>query len=268
MQLASSLYRGGLLVAAVDADYSTSRDLGLICPFCKESVYLVKGHARRGSAIPAAWRHYRVSAQSAYCEQRVLTRDGKNELKALQKTAHNQRLKLFNRRFWEIFSYKKAIPPNLRRTCLRIIDDEATLDRMIVHCWEHWDVEAILKALPTKIIQRMGNPKVEEVLRNHPAFAGVIPEVVDEAVKDFADVKFSVLRHKILSEVIEWLGTKTALPSFGKLIELSLLDCLEVLTPPIHSQQVAEMAIVSLTLTDWEASIEALKDKNRAIGFA
>lgn len=41
MELAASLYNGGQLISAQEGDYSTSRELGLICPFCKESVFLL-----------------------------------------------------------------------------------------------------------------------------------------------------------------------------------------------------------------------------------
>lgn len=214
----------------------------------------------------AAWKHYHMTADSAYCDRRSLSKEGKLELNLLQKSAQKQRLKLFNRRFWDIFSYKKAIPPNLRKTCLRFCD-EATLDRMVTHCHERWHVEEILRSLPRKINQRLGDPRVEEALRSHPALQGTIPEAVDDIVEDFVKTKFTVLRHKILSEVICWLGTKTALDSFEKLIQLSLVDCLEVFPPPIHSQSVAEMALVNLTLTDWEEAIASLDYKTRAIGF-
>lgn len=266
MQLASSLYKGGELFAAAGSDYTTARELGLICPFCKESVFLVKNHMRGSSPIPAAWRHYKMSTTSTYCEQRALSREGKETLKQLQPQAHNQRLKLFNRRFWEIFKHGKVIPRNLRETCLMFMD-EPILERMVRHCWEQWDVEAILRALPGKIKYRLQNPETAEALRNHPALQRVDSETADKAVEDFVNSTYSVLRLKILSEVIAWLGTRMALPAFEKLIELSLIDCLEVLPTPVHSQSVAEMALISLTLTDWEKAIASLDSTTKAIGF-
>jgi hypothetical protein len=86
-------------------------------------------------------------------------------------------------------------------------------------------------------------------------------------LEEIVDVKISVLRFKILSEVVEWLGTKSALDSFARVFYLAFIDCLESLPPPIHSQSIAEMMIVSLTLTDWPQAIESLKEKTRAIGF-
>jgi hypothetical protein len=266
MELAASIYQGGKLFPASEADYSTSRELGLVCPFCKESIFLVKAHLRRGQPIKAAWRHYQTTAKTAYCENRALSREGKVELKALQKEAHNQRLKLFNRRFWEIFKYKKHLPPNLRGTCVRVLGEDR-LERMIVHCHERWHVDQILKALPSKLEARFGNPEVEEAIRNHPNVAKADPEIVDELVQDFAKTKFSVLRYKILCEVVEWLATNSAMDSFSKLVPLAFIDCIECLPPPIHSQSVAEMILVFLALTDWEEALDSLESKTKAIGF-
>lgn len=46
MQLASSLRYGGLLVKAVDCDHEAYRNLGLVCPNCHESVFMVQEHIR------------------------------------------------------------------------------------------------------------------------------------------------------------------------------------------------------------------------------
>lgn len=271
MEFAASLYKGGTLFAASKCDYTSSRELGLICPFCRESVFLAKGFTRtvrsQEQEVAASWRHYRVTTGTAFCDRRALSKEGKQELKLLQKPAQNQRLKLFNRRFWEIFKHNKAIPPNLKKFCLKFVS-AATLDKMVAHCHERWHVEQILRSLPKKISSRLSNPDaVEAALWSHPALQDSPPEIINSVVDDFVKTKFTVLRHKILGEVIAWLGTKSAYDSFEKLIALSLVYCLEALPPPIHSQTVAEMAVVSLTLTDWEDAIASLDSKTRAIGF-
>jgi hypothetical protein len=269
MEFAASLYRGGELIPAAEANHQTSKELGCICPFegCKESVFWVEPHSRKGASVRAAWRHYRLSAKSSYCENRALSKAGKEELKLLQKPARNQRLKLFNRRFWEIFKHDKVVPANPRKACLRFIPED-TLDKMIVHCRQRWHVEEILAALPQKIGFRQENKEdFEKILNNHPALMNVDEETKAVVVQNFAETKISVLRYKILCEVVEWLGSDSALESFGKLICLSFIDCLELVPPPIHSQFIAEMVITSLVLTDWEAGIESLEDKTRAIGF-
>lgn len=39
---ARAMYRAGNLVKASDCDYDSARELGLICPFCDEPVFLCK----------------------------------------------------------------------------------------------------------------------------------------------------------------------------------------------------------------------------------
>lgn len=263
MKYAASLYKGGNLFDALNCDYSSSRELGLICPFCRGSVFLAKGQR-----VAPHWRHYRVTVESEYCEKRSLSPEGKEELIALQIPAQKQRLKLFNRRFWEIYKHKKDVPVNLRRRCPRAVGED-TLSRLIKHCHEQWHVEQIIEALPRKLKWRKTQTEaVESALRIHPALEGVTQEIAEELVNDFVKTEISVLRYKILIEVVLWLKTVTARESFEKVLMLALIDSLEVLPPPIHSQAIAEMMVVSLALTDWEEAIASLDNKTKAIGFA
>lgn len=271
MDVAASLYKGGELFKANDCDYNSSRELGLICPLCKESVFLVRGFGRtvngKFQSVQSAWRHYRTTPETVFCDRRSLTKEGKEQLKQLGGKAQGQRLKLFNRRFWDIFKHDKAIPPSTKKTCLRVMDEEL-LEQIVLHCRDRWHVDQILKSLPRKIHDNLGRPDLWEKLRNHPALKGTLPEVAEAVADDLVGTSFSVLRLKILSEAIAWLGTETALPSFRLVCHLAVLDCLEALSPPIRTQQVTEMMIVSLTLTDWEKAIASLDNPTRAIGFA
>jgi hypothetical protein len=269
MKFASSLYRGGELVDASVASYQDNRELGLVCPFCKESVFLAREHTRKETLVRASWRHYKMSQRSAFCEERALSVKGKEQLKQLQSEARGQRLKLFNRRFWEIFKQKKHIPPippmTLKEACL-LFTDKQTLKKIIIHCKEKWDVPAILQAIPHKIQSTLGSPELANAIRNQIGFVG--EDRVQEALDYYTNIEFSILRYKILSEVIEWLGTETASSSFEKVIELAFLDCVEIYPMPVHTEQIAHMAIVSLILTDWEVAINSLKSPTKGIGFS
>lgn len=265
MILASSLYQGGKLIDAAVASYEDSRELGLICPFCKESVFLVREHTRNDIVVRASWRHYKVSQRSAFCEERALSSKGKEQIKQLQSEARGQRLKLFNRRFWDIFEKDKHIPP-LEKTCLNFTDKQS-LSKVVKHCKKRWDVPAILQAIPKKIQQTVGNPAWSTVIRSQAIGLG-LQDQAQEVVDHFTSIEFSMLRHKILSEVVEWLATETASTSFEKIIQLAYLDCLEVFPRPIHTQAIAHMAIVSLILTDWEEAIASLKFPTKGIGFS
>lgn len=277
MKLASSLYRGGELIDASEADYESSRELGIICPFCKEAVFLTREHTRKNTAIRASWKHYRVSTQSTFCEERALTTQGKEILKQLQPEARGQRLKLFNRRFWEIYKFEKDVPP-LDKATSQIIDDR-TLNLLVKHCKERWDVPAIMKIIPDKIegIAKSANQNSLE-LATMLRYVGLdrltfaeqkdVLAIAQNSLNRFKDIKFSVLRHKILSEVIEWLPTDTASASFRKMIQLAIVDYREISQPPFHSSAIANIAVSTLVLTDWELAIASLKEPMKGLGFA
>ena len=71
MKTAISLYLGGNIVDAGNGDYSASRNLGLVCPFCRDAVFWVKPHdgvpprkLRLGKPVSASWKHYKLSIDS------------------------------------------------------------------------------------------------------------------------------------------------------------------------------------------------------------
>lgn len=280
MKLASSLYEGGELIDASEADYECSKELGMVCPFCKEAVFLAKEHVRKNSNVRASWRHYRVSEQSAFCEERALSAQGKEVLRQLQPEARGQRLKLFNRRFWDIYRYEKDIPP-LDKETGRIFDDK-TLNLLVKHCRDRWDIPAIMKIIPGRIeaiaqtVEKRRSSELVLLLKRRGldldqlTFAEQkdVLEIAQSSLDRFADLKFSLLRHKILSEVIEWLPTETASASFRKVIQLAIIDTCEISEPPLHSSTIADVAVSSLILTDWEVAIANLKEPTKGLGFA
>lgn len=277
MKLASSLYEGGKLIDAAEANYEYSRELGMICPFCKEAVFLAREHLRKNSSVRASWRHYRVSTQSAFCEERALSTQGKEILKQLQPEARGQRLTLFNRRFWDIYRYEKDVPP-LDAATRRIFDDK-TVNLLVKHCRDKWDIPAIMKIIPGRIeaivetVEKRGSelvPMLNSVGLGRLTFAEQqeVLKTAENSLNYFAGIKFSLLRHKILSEVIEWLPTETASASFRKVIQLAIIDCRAISEPPIHSSDIANVAVSSLILTDWEAAIASLKEPTKGLGFA
>lgn len=273
---ASAMYEGGKLYYAADCNHGDNKRLGLVCSLCSEAVFLAKGEILRPT-----WKHYRVTTESKYCDRRALTKEGKDALEKLQPKATRQRLKLFNRRFWDIFCFEKHLPRNPRKACESINFVMATgyktrealdkdLDYMVTHCRDRWDVEAILKTLPEQIKVLTDPNKSFDAFLEHPSVKDLVeaqPDLVLETFDSLMAFDFSVLRHKILSEVITWLPTTTAKESFAKLAYVSMLDCLQSFQPPIRSNQVAIMMVNSLVLTDWERAIASLTDKDAAIGF-
>jgi hypothetical protein len=266
---ASSIYEGGELYYAADCQHGDNKLLGLVCSLCSEAVFLAKGEIRRPT-----WKHYRVSASTKLCDRRVLTEEGRECLKKLQPPAVKQRLKLFNRRFLDIYRFEKVVPRNPRSACQkklktltgRVLDFE----QVIQHCRDRWDVKEILRHLPERIKQATSEQTFDQFLENDTVkrFIESDPDLVIDTYLALTDKNFSPLRLKVLGEVIEWLGTNTARESFATLFYLAFMDCLELFPFPIHSNQVANMIVTSLVLTDWERAIAAIKgDETRAIGF-
>ena len=110
MKYASAMKYGGELVAAVDCDYSSFKELVPLCPNCKEPVYLRSGGQResvKGKAyqIGPHWCHFKgISAeQVSGCELRVNGYTEKDRAK-IAAQARGQRLKLLQRWFWRVFS--------------------------------------------------------------------------------------------------------------------------------------------------------------------
>lgn len=268
---ASSMYEGGKLYYAADCSHADSKRLGLVCPLCSEAVLLAKGEVYRPT-----WRHYRLSVGSQECDRRVLTKEGKETLRQLQPKSAGQRLSLFNRRFWDIYRYEKAMPRDIRKATIAlaelrmaesgVVRKFTQLDDIIKHCWDRWDIEAILKSLPEKI-SKLGDPcETFDSYLSHESvkpFVDLDPDLVLEVYESLTSIKFSILRHKILSEVIEWLGSRSALPSFAKVATLAMFDCLELrlFSLPIHTNAIANMMVTSLIATDWERAIAHVTSK-------
>ncbi len=108
----------GLLVPAEDCDHSSFKNLGLLCPVCKESVFLVTSstrspHSRKkkdGSAVEIAeqkvaahFSHHPDTSKSqvAQCELK-LSRMTSSQRQAIEAKGRNQRRSIFQKHFWKI----------------------------------------------------------------------------------------------------------------------------------------------------------------------
>ncbi|KJH69623.1 hypothetical protein [Aliterella atlantica] len=109
MQLASSIRYGGIFVKAADCDYEAYRNLGLICPNCHESVFLVQQHDRhytkttKVTSVAAHFNHRPDKSTDAMqeCELRV-KQITPAEIERRENASRSQRLRLFNRHLWNI----------------------------------------------------------------------------------------------------------------------------------------------------------------------
>ena len=268
---ALSMYEARTIPAS-QGNHKMSKELGMICPFeeCRESVFWVQSHVKNGTFCSAYWSHYPKSLNSRYCENKALTKSGREALAKLRPQAAKQRLALFNRRFWEIYTFEKAVPRNLSQAVLNAnVVGFTSLNEIVDHCWERWNVQEILKHLP-ETIKACNNPELLlKEAKKHLNFDNpVVVDLWQEVQNELIVVDYSPLRYKILCEVIGWLGTRTAKPSYSKVLLLAFLDCLKCSNGVIHSNAVANMAINTLIMTDWERAIASIKDQTRGIGFS
>lgn len=108
MQFAESIRYGGQLIDAEDCDYESYHRLGLLCPECKCPVFLRAKHERliKGQIVKVkpSFAHFKAidPKQIAQCENRVSVYS-KVDIEKRVVSARNQRLKLLQRWFWEIF---------------------------------------------------------------------------------------------------------------------------------------------------------------------
>ncbi len=125
MKFATSLGLLGELKSAEDCNYSSFKDLGLICPHCKQSVYLVDKHERSasnrvlksGRTVPV--RHATVNSHFVHHSLDTDLCELKDKSISPQTIIHratvarNQRAAILRDRFWSIFcsgqQFKKII---------------------------------------------------------------------------------------------------------------------------------------------------------------
>jgi hypothetical protein len=125
MQLALSIRYGGQFVDAGECDYNSFRDLGLLCPICRKTVYLVaatrrESHYRQGkdnkvsvvkeASVPAHFCHHPDTNKESVeaCENRASKITVTQRLAAESK-ARGQRQRAFMAHFWKIIQSSARI---------------------------------------------------------------------------------------------------------------------------------------------------------------
>lgn len=107
MKQAKSMYQGGELIDAKYCDYDSCKELGLLCPFCDEPVFLVRECVRQRQKshkvflVDPFFSHYK-SGDISECELRSRSIEGQAYLEQLSPVKKGQRLELFNKFFWEM----------------------------------------------------------------------------------------------------------------------------------------------------------------------
>ncbi|MFN6460795.1 MAG: hypothetical protein RMZ41_002980 [Nostoc sp. DedVER02] len=210
MRLASSIRYGGQLIESVDVDYDDYKRLGLICPECKSPVFL----RQKSERASAHFAHFKASdpALVKQCEWRV-SNYTKEELEHRAKQAKNQRLKLLQRWFWDIY-FKHAFREG--RTKQAIIEN-----KLIEQTASHYPVDDSCKWF-RKLIN---SDDVQKAIDG--AILAVMPEDLgSERVRSLREklVNSEIELHKLIcAEIIEFLKVRRNLPLLEKMISASFI---------------------------------------------
>lgn len=106
MDYASSIRYAGRWIDASDCNHTSAKTLGLICPECKELVFLVEGHTRTlkndvKKEIKPRFNHYKKSSDD--CDLRVnsVSKEHRDQINSIARGQLQDKVK---RWFWCIFS--------------------------------------------------------------------------------------------------------------------------------------------------------------------
>lgn len=107
MNHANSIVLGGQIVEAIDCGYQDYLDLLLLCPACKEPVYLCQEYCRSFKQevinVKSHFRHFKKTDTHTKCDERV-NNISQAEIAKQESISRNQRLKFFKLRMWEILT--------------------------------------------------------------------------------------------------------------------------------------------------------------------
>lgn len=109
MKYAISIFLGGELIDATDANHSDYFDKGLICPFCYEKVHFSNSYDKLVNNkivnYSASFKHHKGDPLD--CEARAKSSEGKELLQIISKEAKKQRVELWKKYLWDIFCKNK-----------------------------------------------------------------------------------------------------------------------------------------------------------------
>lgn len=235
MQLASSIRYGGIFVKASECDYEAYRNLGLVCPNCHESVFLVQQHERhyskanKVSSVSAHFNHRTDKSTDAIaiCELRV-KQITPAEIQRRESASRNQRLRLFNRHLW-----------NLLKMCYKLEHSVAECQHAVSAgftkiCSDSRSGMQIKKAYTSLICKTLVNQSDRFISEADYFINKLRSKVTEEKLILHEHLKplLSIwgqtidkrMQVEIYKEVVAVLAQKKHLPILEKLVELSLYN--------------------------------------------
>lgn len=219
------MYFGGEIINASDCNYTSTRELGIVCPFCSSAVFL-RSHSTREvkgktQLIRPYFAHYPTgNADDFDCEKRSHTKQGKERIEQIKIQARNQRLKLYNAHLWDMVAESHSISYQ-QLNKVRKVFGERWLESNSVLLRHEWRL--CLSSVYTYI---------DEAIRDISASAFVS--------NDHYLMQCDIRLHQVIcNEVADFLSTNSAGFVFHKLFKQLLY--MEVIAGEEH-----------LTIKDWK----------------
>lgn len=227
MDYATSMYLGGVIINAADCNYESSRELGTRCPCCGEAVFLRAGSIRDNTLrnkkkvtqlIRPAFVHYKGNGFFDDCEKRIYSKETKEKMAQLEMEARNQRLELYNKRLWEMFSSIRCPDKKTQKRFIGIINKMIGANRI-----DSWAIafrksfalfgDEIFPYLEDSFMF-IFDRSIDEVLTSAESFAGS-PMELDREAMEFHREYFNhgcdpSLHLAVCNEIAEFLRTRTS----------------------------------------------------------
>ena len=211
MRFAASIRYGGQLIEALDVDYEDYKRLGLICPECKSAVFL----RNKSERATAHFAHFKASdpALVKQCELRVSSYS-KEDLERKATQARNQRLKLLQRWFWEVYFKYAFREGSIKRMVgethiLEQIKLEHPVDEYVEYFRAHVNKNDVNHAIDNSILTTKPEDLLSERVR------GIREKIANSEIE---------LHKLICAEVIEFLKTKRNSPLLEKVMACSFFQ--------------------------------------------
>jgi hypothetical protein len=218
MRYAQLIKLGGHLIEAEDADYEDYFGF-LICPECKEPVFLRKGHRRTSKlgadhTVPSSFIHHRSSDEIQTCEQRV-AKYSAEKVESFGGQARDQRIAKLKVSMWKYLKHNHCVNLN---TFSKLTSDFAK-SSMLKSLLEF---SMSIVEQNSKYIVESTLPHVSTLLLAQDSRIGILPSIENQ-IKGFLKKRKRnwSLQQRCAAEALELLLTSTYLkPTREKLIKV------------------------------------------------
>jgi hypothetical protein len=248
MEFATSMYRGGEPVAALDCNYDSYAELGLQCPFCKEAVFLKREHKRsiegRPVIVGAHFAHYHTGVVETGCVWRSKSLS-LSDRQTMMTGAKNQRLELYNAVLWDLIRDDRHISTSILKKVRNDLGERFFLDAAKNFRGQIGDRESLVRQFITDI--NSGDARPAASLSHLPEAS----RQVDEQEEYFrrCSIDFHV---KICMEVLDFLSTRTGGYALQKVLLIAAWISLTQLRKKPSPEDFELLSVTTIAGCHWE----------------